>query len=136
VSNSFEAASVGARASWSAEDLCRFSNTARHSKGRWQTVAAFCVFLALSPQAALHAQPAATNRVLDLDGKGGYVELPPNIFNDLKEATVEAWVKWRSFPTNEWARFFSYGERYHDTGIEGSADGGLHFFLSEGKGAP
>ena len=79
----------------------------------------------------LHAQPAAPNRVLDLDGKTGYVELPPNILNNLVEATVEAWVKWRSFPANEWARFFSYGERNHDSGIEASTDGGLHFFISE-----
>ena len=46
--------------------------------------------------ALIHAQPAipaATNHILELDGRGGYVELPPNIFNDLDEATVEAWVR-------------------------------------------
>src|SRR6058998_1311768 len=48
--------------------------------------------------------------VLDLDGNTSYVELPPNIFNDVAEATVEGWVKWRSFPTDRWSRFFSYGE--------------------------
>ncbi|MBI2924385.1 MAG: response regulator [Verrucomicrobia bacterium] len=90
--------------------------------------------LLLALQASnLRAQPASPNRVLDLDGKTGYVELPPNIFNDLDEATVEAWVKWRSLPTNSWSRFFSYGEQFHDTGIEASADGGLHVFISEGR---
>ena len=34
-----------------------------------------------------------TNRVLQLDGRS-YVELPPNIFNELTEATVEGWIKW------------------------------------------
>jgi len=48
----------------------------------------------------LQAQPSATSPVLDLDGKTGYVELPPNTLDDLDEATVEAWVKWRSFATN------------------------------------
>src|SRR5262245_5704822 len=43
------------------------------------------------------AQPAAPNRVLELDGKGSYVELPPNMFKDLEDATVEGWVKWARF---------------------------------------
>ena len=38
-------------------------------------------------------QSAATNRVLQLDGKS-FVELPPNIFNGPTEATVEGWIKW------------------------------------------
>ena len=74
------------------------------------------------------------NHVLDLDGKDSYVELPPNILNNLDEATVEAWVKWRNFPTNFGARFFSYGEMYHDTGIQTDTDGTLYFFISEGQG--
>src|SRR5262245_22435760 len=83
--------------------------------------------------ATLHAQPAATSRVLDLDGKTGYVELPPNILNNLDEATVEAWVKWRSFPGNPGSRFFSSGEEFHDTGIQVNVDGSLYFFISEGR---
>ena len=39
--------------------------------------------LLVSQAAILPAQPASTNRVLDLDGKGSYVELAPNIFNNL-----------------------------------------------------
>ncbi len=75
----------------------------------------------------LHAQ----NHVLELDGKDSYVELPPNIFNDLDEATVEAWVRWRSFPTNMPSRFFSYGEENHDTGIQGTGNGTLNFFVQD-----
>ncbi|HYV27989.1 MAG TPA: LamG-like jellyroll fold domain-containing protein, partial [Candidatus Eisenbacteria bacterium] len=82
---------------------------------------------------ALAGSAFAQRHVLELDGKTGYVELPPNIFNDLDEATVEAWVKWRSF-SSIGARFFSYGEMYHDTGIQADADGTLYFFISEGQG--
>jgi signal transduction histidine kinase/CheY-like chemotaxis protein/ligand-binding sensor domain-containing protein len=87
--------------------------------------------------ATLHAQPAApatTTRVLDLDGTSGYVELPPNILNDLDEATVEVWVNIRSFPSggeslSPWSRFFSYGDSEHDTGIQADSDKSLYFFV-------
>src|SRR5262245_65089753 len=131
---------TAARASWSAAALDRLSNVQRasksaralaQSKSRRQFYAALCLLAALSAQlSTLHAQPAATSPVLDLDGKTGYVELPPNSLNDLTEATVEAWVKWRSFPTNEWARFISYEGQFQDTGIEGASDGGLHVLIS------
>src|SRR3989442_108062 len=101
-------------------------------RGRHLLTVLWALFLSQLP--VLHAQPAAPNRVLDLDGKTGYVELPPNIFSDLTEATVEAWVKWRSFSSNFGARFFSYGEMFHDTGIQVEADGTLYFFISEGQG--
>jgi signal transduction histidine kinase len=69
------------------------------------------------------AQPAATNRVLELDGTNSYVELPPNIFNDLTEATVEGWVKWRSF--GAWMRFFDFGvnNQCMDVGNDQSSPG-------------
>jgi hypothetical protein len=37
----------------------------------------------------------AQNRVLDFDGKGSYVTLPSDIYLDLEEATIEAWVLWK-----------------------------------------
>jgi len=57
----------------------------------------------------LQAEPAlANNRVLDLDGTDGtYVELPPNMINNLTNLTVEGWVRWRSF--GDWSRFFEFG---------------------------
>src|SRR2546427_10005495 len=63
--------------------------------------------LVLSQSFMLHAQPSATNRVLELDGNGSYVELPANIFNDLTEATVEGWVMWERI--GRWSRFYGYG---------------------------
>ena len=84
----------------------------------------FAVLLHLLAVAPLHAQSGASNRVLELDGKGSYVELPVNIFNNLTNATVEAWVKWRWLLGGQ--RFFSYGSSMHDFSI------GLDYF-SEGR---
>src|SRR5262249_1665926 len=36
---------------------------------------------------------AAENRVLQLDGKDAYVELPSQAFEGLEEMTIEAWVR-------------------------------------------
>src|SRR5438128_1394182 len=58
----------------------------------------------------LHAQPAALNRVLELDGNGSYVQLPSNIFDDLSEATIELWVKWDRFGPGD-AMAFCFGDR-------------------------
>ena len=41
----------------------------------------------------------AQNLVLQLDGEGDYVQLPGDLFSDLDEATVEAWIKWEVFGT-------------------------------------
>ncbi|MBI2502167.1 MAG: response regulator [Candidatus Latescibacteria bacterium] len=49
----------------------------------------------------------AQNQVLELDGKGAYVQLPAHIFDTLQAATVEAWVRW-----DDWAYFsqwFGFG---------------------------
>src|SRR5262245_50073485 len=63
--------------------------------------------------ARLQAQPATlTNRVLHLDGTNSYVELPPNIFDTLTQATVEGWVKWERVRSTE--RFFDFGVKDHE----------------------
>ena len=58
-----------------------------------------CIIISLTLIFTITA--AAKNSVLQLDGQGDYVQLPDNIFNDLDEATIEAWVKWEEF------RYFS-----------------------------
>src|ERR1041384_198408 len=50
---------------------------------------------------------SAQNKALKLDGKGSYVELPPNIFRDLTQATVEVWAKWERF--QNYSRVFEFG---------------------------
>jgi hypothetical protein len=54
--------------------------------------------------------------VLKLTEKGGYVELPPDTFNDFTEATIEAWVKWNAFG-NRYQRIFNYGGHNRDIGL-------------------
>jgi hypothetical protein len=63
---------------------------------------------------AISAAPAQ-NRVLELDGNGSYVELPPNIFNNLTEATVEVWAKWDRF--NNYSRVFEFGAGWHSMSV-------------------
>ncbi len=67
-----------------------------------------CLAAVLLPvPSLLPAQTAAPNGVLDLDGKGGYVELPAGMFDQLKECTVEAWVKYDAFIND--SRVFDFG---------------------------
>jgi hypothetical protein len=63
------------------------------------------VLLCLSQASTLDAQPT-TNRVLELDGNGSYVELPPDAFTNLMEFTIEGWVKWKRFA--RMSRFFDF----------------------------
>lgn len=71
--------------------------------GFWSLV----VLLSCSQSSILLAQPASTNRVLQLDGSGSYIELPPDIFEHLDDATVECWVRWDKFDIAE--RVFDFG---------------------------
>ena len=57
----------------------------------------------------------AQNRALKLDGNGSYVELPPDIFKDLTQATVEVWAKWSAF--NAFARIFEFGAGYNSVSL-------------------
>src|SRR5687767_11561198 len=57
----------------------------------------------------------AQNRALKLDGKGSYVELPPDIFKDLTQSTVEVWAKWSDF--NTFSRVFEFGAGYQSVSL-------------------
>jgi signal transduction histidine kinase/ligand-binding sensor domain-containing protein/DNA-binding NarL/FixJ family response regulator len=69
----------------------------------------------LSQLPPLTAQPAAVNHVLELDGDGDYVELPPNIFTNLTEATVEVWAKWDAFLGA--SRVFEFGAAWQSMNL-------------------
>ncbi len=58
---------------------------------------------------------ALTNRALKLDGQGSYVELPPDIFSDLTQATVEVWAKWKEFAW--YSRVFEFGAGYQSVSV-------------------
>lgn len=71
-------------------------------------------------------QTISNNHVLQLDGRGSYVQLPPDIFNHLTEATVEGWVKWGRF--RQYSRFFDFGTEWRSFLVCNVATSdGLHF---------
>src|SRR5437870_10108829 len=72
-------------------------------------IAAAIVVLCWAALGRTNGQPTSPNRVLELDGNSSYVELPPNIFNTLSDATVEGWLRWNSFAG--WSRFFDFGSQ-------------------------
>src|SRR5262249_25126358 len=57
--------------------------------------------------------PSDEEMGLSLDGTNSYVELPPNIFNELNEATVEAWMKLDRIGSQD-STLFSFGSEEHD----------------------
>ena len=77
---------------------------------------------------------SAQNRVLQLDGDGDYIQIPSNIFNDLDEATIEAWAKWERL--GMWSQPFGFGSSDEwqimvVNNCEGSPD--LQFFIYIGS---
>jgi tetratricopeptide (TPR) repeat protein len=73
-----------------------------------------------------------TMNVLYLDGKSGYVQLPPNAFDALTEATVEAWVKWERF--NNWAHVFDFGREKNGVLVQNEETSStLHFTIYDRK---
>ncbi|MGC3959012.1 MAG: hypothetical protein QM813_14035 [Verrucomicrobiota bacterium] len=71
--------------------------------------------LALVLGGSLALSVSAQNRVLELDGNNSYVELPPNIFRNLNEATVEVWAKWDRF--NTYSRVFEFGASFQSMSV-------------------
>ncbi|HYV27360.1 MAG TPA: hypothetical protein VFA77_07490, partial [Candidatus Eisenbacteria bacterium] len=67
-----------------------------------------CFGLLLSQLSPVHAQPAAPNRVLELDGNGSYVELPTSLFTNLEAATIELWVWVENYVRD--AHFLQFGQ--------------------------
>lgn len=101
----------------------------------WRSfVAALWLLLTLfAPLSRLHAQPAATHRVLDLDGTNACVVLPSGLAtNDV--ATIEGWFKWRRF--NSMSRLFDfYGERLPFGIMNRGTTANLHFERPERNAA-
>src|SRR5262249_33646754 len=90
--------------------------------------------LLLALASTLHAQPtAAPNRVLDLDGRDGYVRLPAAGFTNFHQATIEVWVKHRNFSGS--GRVFDFGARqqeiYVGTSLSSATaySGGMKFLV-------
>ncbi|MHB8520230.1 MAG: ATP-binding protein [Limisphaerales bacterium] len=97
---------------------------------RFPALGVFLVLLCSQLSTPLHSQPSVPNRVLDLDGQGSYVELPTDVFDGLKEATVEAWVLCREvegrFPV-----FYS-GRPGHEIDLGNKGGATAHFQITTG----
>ena len=99
------------------------------------------LLLLLSQPSTLLSQPSPSpNRVLHLDGTNSYVQLPPNIFDALTQATVEAWVKWERLRATD--RLFDFGDSKREmyvrpegaqlTFLVAAPDGARHRVVVEG----
>jgi hypothetical protein len=65
------------------------------------------------------------NGRLNLDGAGGFVELPPGLISSLTSATFEVWTAWRGGAA--WARLFDFGS---NDGVAGQT----YLFLTPANG--
>lgn len=65
----------------------------------------------------VNARSQSPNRVLSLDGSGGYVELPGPVFESLTNATIEMWVMWRTRAGDTPLRAWNLGDRLRDATI-------------------
>jgi hypothetical protein len=69
--------------------------------------------------ACLAGYSRAENLALKLDGQGSYVELPAAGYEDLTQATVEAWVKWDAL--NNYSRVFEFGSSWKSMAVINNA---------------
>ncbi len=84
----------------------------------WRWTGALFLFLAVAARSATLAGPIGviTNHVLELDGTNSFVELPPDCFTNLTEATVEGWFNWRAF--RNMSRCFDFGNLWHSVNVQ------------------
>ncbi len=86
------------------------------------------LFLSLISNTLLQA--VSPNQVLQLDGRGDYAELPPEVFNDLNEATIEMWVKWKKFGYFSQPFGLGNGEKWRVLAINSDSNRSeLRFFI-------
>ncbi len=74
-----------------------------------------CLTLLLAALFCPAQNSSKTNRVLKLNGSNSYVQLPPDIFKNLTQATVEAWAKWNEFLP--FSRVFEFGAGYQSVSL-------------------
>ena len=79
----------------------------------------------------------SVNHVLSLvvgtaDDKPSYLSLPPGVFNELDEATVEAWVRMKTAASHQ--SFFDYGHKSSKLTLKHETDGGLAAWTGDASG--
>src|ERR1043165_703012 len=75
----------------------------------------------------------AERPVMELDGIDSYIELPPDIFNQLDRSTVELWVKWERLNGEGWKRPFCYGAAGRDLSVGVLNNDSLWFVIGDNK---
>jgi hypothetical protein len=80
---------------------------------RGKILAAILVGAAILTLAGTAAR--AENLALQLDGNASYVELPPNLGNDLSQATIEVWANWAEL--RRYARVFEFGRAWNSIAL-------------------
>ncbi len=76
--------------------------------------------------------PTTQENVLQLKGDNSYVELPPDIFNGLDAATVEAWVRWDTCDGPP-KRLFNYGDAQRDMTLSTFNGRNLWFVIQDAQ---
>ena len=89
-----------------------------------------CVAQILAAEQPGIVKPRVEQRVLELSGHGSWLELPPNVLNDLREATVEVWVRWASL-TGPPKRVLDYGAAQQDISIACREGGALWYVMGD-----
>src|SRR5258707_267374 len=104
--------------------MCRWAKSVPYGPGLESTemkaiysrIALWALVLVLT---AFNGRSASVNYALKLNGTGQFVELPPKILSDLKEATFEAWILWEG-PNG---RVTDYGSSMRDIAVGAGPDG-------------
>jgi hypothetical protein len=79
------------------------------------TLVSLALMLAAAVRTSSAQEMTLTNRALKLDGTNSYVMLPPDIFTNLTEATIETWAKWQAF--GSFSRVFEFGAGYQSVSV-------------------
>ena len=117
-----------------------FQNVAHVLFGRARRLHLLTILLLFLPGFLRAQAPAAPpNRVLDLDGKDDYVKLPAAGLAKFEQATIEAWVKYRTL-TGSASRVFDFGAPKREMYVSPSTAGntatsaGLKFLVVDATG--
>ncbi len=79
----------------------------------------------------VHGAAPVTNHVLELRGTGAYAELPVAPFRQLREATVECWVRWDELGDSR--RAWNYGRPRRDVSLLARTWNNLGFVIGDGR---
>lgn len=95
----------------------------------WLSLAALFVCLFSLAVLAANNPTSPTNHVLELNGRGAFVELPTKPFLGLTNATIECWVRWDHMTGTR--RIFNFGLPMHDISLCSEENGQLGLVVGD-----